>query len=125
MVRYRAASADYFRMLGVQIVRGRDFRASDADSTVVIVNDVMARELWPDESPIGKQISIVTGLKQVVWREVIGVMPDMRDRGLVSEKRPQIVELNSVPEASPRLLSRTSAAPRPFEPPLHHTIALA
>src|SRR5260370_25719216 len=123
MVRYRDASGDYFRMLGVQIVRGRDFRASDADSTVAIVNDVMARDLWPDESPIGKQISIVTGLKQVVWREVIGVMPDMRDRGLVEEKRPQIVELNSVPEGSPWLMVRTLADPRQFVRPLRQTVA--
>jgi predicted permease len=122
-VRYRAASADYFRMLGVRIVHGRDFRASDADSTVAIVNDVMAREFWPDESPIGKQISIVTGSKQVIWREVIGVMPDMRDRGLVEEKRAQIVELNSVPEGSPWLMVRTVSDPRNFVRPLRQAVA--
>ncbi len=77
-------------MLGVRIIQGRDFRASDSDSTVAIVNDVMARQFWPDESPIGKKLMIVTGSKHVVWREVIGIMPDMRDRGLVEEKRAQM-----------------------------------
>jgi predicted permease len=122
-VRYRSASADYFRMLGVQIVRGRDFRASDADSTVAIVNDVMAREFWPDENPIGKQINIVTRSKQAVWREIVGVMPEMRDRGLVEEKRPQIVELNSVPEGSPWLMVRTLSDPRQFVRPLRQAAA--
>jgi predicted permease len=123
VVLYRAASADYFRMLGVRITRGRDFRTSDADSTVAIVDDTMARELWPDENPVGKRISVATDPKRVFWREVIGIMPKIRDRSLREQEHGQMVELNSVPEGPPWLMARTASDPRDFIAALRQAVA--
>src|SRR6476646_1367563 len=59
----RFVSPDYFKVMGMRIIRGRAFMASDddpgADPTVVI-NERAAREFWPDEDPIGHRITIQT-----------------------------------------------------------------
>ena len=49
---------DYFRTMGISLLEGRPFRESDAEGApgVVIVNEKLARTLWPDESAVGKYI---------------------------------------------------------------------
>jgi putative ABC transport system permease protein len=57
------------------IVAGRDFRAVETQP-VVIVNEAMAKRLWPNESPLGKQIQL--GCREKRTAEVIGVAKDLR-----------------------------------------------
>ncbi|HLK70158.1 MAG TPA: ABC transporter permease [Bryobacteraceae bacterium] len=51
---------DYFDTIGIPLVRGRSFRATDEtnDSAVVIVSEKMARDCWKDEDPIGRHIEL-------------------------------------------------------------------
>jgi putative ABC transport system permease protein len=86
---------DYFQALGVPLVAGRYFSAEDNQnrSPVVIINQSMAGRYWPGENPIGK------GLKGFdprghndEWVRVIGVVKDMRSRGLEREPMAQIYE---------------------------------
>ena len=78
-----AAAADvepgYFQTLGMRLLQGRDFSAADqADApAVVIVNEAMARALWPGENPIGKRIGSATPF-MANPREVIGVVSNVR-----------------------------------------------
>ncbi len=67
---------DYFRTLGTPIVRGRGFTEADAAGSppVAIVNETMARQMWPGEEPIGKRFR-QKGRAQVT---VIGVVSDSR-----------------------------------------------
>ena len=57
---YLVATPDYFRTLQIPLVSGRAFNDQDTEQTpkVVIVNETMARQLWPGESPVGKRITI-------------------------------------------------------------------
>jgi len=51
----------YFSTMGITLMRGRDFTQRESDSPqpdVVIVNEVLARELWPGQDPIGKRIAL-------------------------------------------------------------------
>jgi putative ABC transport system permease protein len=76
---YTMVGSDYFQTLGVPLVEGRFFPAElKADSPpLVIINETMARHFWPKESALGKRFGDRQG-DQVVWREVIGVVRDIR-----------------------------------------------
>jgi putative ABC transport system permease protein len=77
-----AVGGDYFRALGVPLLKGRVFDDRDtADSpAVVIISDSLARSLWPNQDALGKRIDI--GLGGQMWREVVGVVGDVRQREL-------------------------------------------
>jgi putative ABC transport system permease protein len=73
---------DFMKTYGVSLLRGRMFRESDTLSAppVVIVNESMARKLWPGEDPIGKRIGGVDPAAPR-WAEVVGVMGDFESAG--------------------------------------------
>jgi putative ABC transport system permease protein len=67
----------YFDTLGVPLRRGRHFTADDrfGRTPVMIVNEAMARALWPNDDPIGKRIGFQGPNPN--WREVVGVVGDV------------------------------------------------
>jgi putative ABC transport system permease protein len=67
----------YFDTLGIPLRRGRHFTADDrfGRTPVMIVNEAMARALWPNENPIGKRIGFQGPNPN--WREVVGVAGDV------------------------------------------------
>jgi predicted permease len=73
-----AVMPDYFDTLGIALRRGRFFTSADrfAQTRVTIVNETMARTLWPNEDPIGKRIGIEDD-NNPDWREVVGVVADV------------------------------------------------
>lgn len=87
-----AISDDYFKTLGVPLLKGREFSQRDGATApgVVIVNQAFAKKYFPDEEPIGKRIKpgIATGENKPDWREIVGVVGDVRNRNLSSELRP-------------------------------------
>jgi putative ABC transport system permease protein len=85
----RNVSADYFRALGIPVKRGRAFNASDAKDAppVVVINESLARSFFAGEDAVGKRIR--TGEKSP-WVEVVGVVGDVRHRGLDVETRPEM-----------------------------------
>ena len=70
---YNTVGTDYFRTMKVPIVRGRAFTREDDERgrPVAIVNELMARRLWPDQDPIGRRFRLQSNLAQ--WLEVVGV----------------------------------------------------
>lgn len=82
IVPYTGISPDYFRTLGIQIVRGRDFdETTQTGPPVVIVSDATARLLWPGEDPIGKRLMAKD--RSPSYAEVIGVVGDVRSGRLL------------------------------------------
>ena len=70
---YFAVTPGYFRMLGVSMMEGREFDRSDPAS-VAIVNEEMARRLWPGRSALGRRIRFGDAGSDAPWRTVIGVV---------------------------------------------------
>ncbi len=84
---------NYFRTMGIPIVRGRDFEARDQHKTepVIIVSETFARQFFPGEDPIGKGIHPGISTwddEDSVTREIIGVAADIRNRALNTEPKP-------------------------------------
>jgi predicted permease len=79
--RYHAASPDYFRALGIPLLRGRYISESDTDAApkVIVINQAMARKYWPNEDAAGKRIDFGFSEKPE-WTEIVGVVGDVKDR---------------------------------------------
>jgi predicted permease len=81
-VSVRLLSPQFMSAMGIPIVRGREFTDADtsASAPVVLVSESMARQFWPNEDPIGQRLTM-TFFPKVV-RQVVGVVGDVKDRGL-------------------------------------------
>ena len=72
-------SPDYFGTLGVSVLTGRAFAATDVAGApmVAVVNQVMATRIWPNQSPLGKRIKLGHSA-QAPWLIVVGVVANTR-----------------------------------------------
>jgi putative ABC transport system permease protein len=90
----RWVSPDYFRTMGVQVVRGRAFTPADDGNAplVAIVDEEFVRRFWPGEEPLGKRVAIggFGSPDGPAWREVIGVVRHSRHYNLNSVGREQV-----------------------------------
>ena len=77
--RVRRLSPGALRMLGVPMIRGREFAAADSEGAamVAIVNERLARSLWPDRDPIGQVLSVPGG-RQAIECTIVGVAANVR-----------------------------------------------
>jgi len=96
-------SADYFATMKIPIIQGRVWSDSESAGTphVAVVNQTMARELWPDESAIGRRVRMPEYIKSPTyfrlaapgsdgWFEIIGVVGDTPNVGLHEPPAPSI-----------------------------------
>jgi len=90
-------SPDYFRTMGMRLVEGRDFTASDdrKATNVVIVNEAFARRFWPDQSPIGRSLRSMGR-----QHRVIGVVANVCQYRIGESPKPHLYfpYLQGVPE---------------------------
>jgi len=87
------AETNYFRTMGIPIIKGRDFEDRDQHTStpVVIITEAFARQYFPGEDPVGKRIH--PGIStwddgDSTMREIIGVAGDIRNRALNTEPKP-------------------------------------
>jgi putative ABC transport system permease protein len=80
-VSYEISTPDYFRLLGIPVLEGREFTDADTQqsSRVVIVNARMAKHYWPKDSPIGHRVSDDNGK---TWATIVGVVSGVHQYGL-------------------------------------------
>jgi predicted permease len=89
LVLYQVSTPGYVEASGMRLLDGRDFTVADSDTSlpVTLINESMARMLWPDGRAVGRQILIFTD--EDTPREVVGVLADIRYRGLDRPILPQ------------------------------------
>ena len=81
-VAVRLMSPQFMKAMGIPVLRGREFTDADTANSkaVVVVSESMAKQFWPNEDPIGKRLTMTFFPKTT--REVVGVVGDVKDRGL-------------------------------------------
>jgi putative ABC transport system permease protein len=112
-VEFRRAMHDYFQTMGIPILRGRAFSAEDGPDSppVVVVNETLARRVWPNEDPIGQRVrmgSNATG----PWSTVVGIIGDVRHSSLDTPPAAELyAQYLQAPPAAPFLVVRTNGNP--------------
>jgi putative ABC transport system permease protein len=98
-VHYRLVSPGYFRAMGIPLLRGRTLSETDDASAplVLVINQTMARLLWPDSDPIGRRINF-GGPDDGDWYRVVGVVGDVKHFGL--DAQPEIEVFMTYAQAS-------------------------
>src|SRR5262245_20221496 len=91
---FRAVTPGYFKTMGIQLVRGRDFGPGDElrSTQVAIINETLARRYFTNQNPLGKRIKPGIGIDERGWltREIVGVVSDSKHVDLREEPPPNI-----------------------------------
>ena len=106
-VTFNTVTSGYFETVGIPLVAGRAFTEQDA-AGVAIVNETLARHLWPDGDFLGRALAIDAGARTV---QVVGVARDAKYRAITDGARPHLY-LPTAPAFGQALLVRTAADPR-------------
>jgi len=107
-------AGSYFEALGIPLKRGRFFTDDDGrgGERVVILSEMLAKRLWPNQDPVGKRFK---GQDRRGgnddWLTVIGVVGDMRRHGLENQPRPHVFEWDDQTHVAPDLVVRTAGEP--------------
>jgi putative ABC transport system permease protein len=110
-------SAGYLETVGMRLLKGRTFDSRDAATAphVVIVNETLAKRLWPGEDAVGKQLKQgwpETPERDAPWREVVGVVGDVKLEGVDQDTPLQAyLPLTQAPSRSIALVVRTAVEP--------------
>jgi len=109
----RMVMPGYFEAMGIPMREGRDFMAIDAGGpSVMVISEAMARTIFPDQSPLGRQVAIDTGDEPARF-EVVGVVGDVQVSSLSGDvSMVMYIPYAQWSEAAMRLAVRTSGDPR-------------
>jgi putative ABC transport system permease protein len=121
-VQTRTASPDYFRALEIPIKEGRSFTSADgADAPpVAIVDENLARTLWPGTSPLGRRIRETN---DAPWSTIVGVVGHIRHTALDDDSQPQVYwNYTQRPTIRMSLVVKTSRSPATLIRPIAATV---
>ena len=89
---FTPASAGYLETLGTRLLRGRllDARDNATSPHTIVVNETLAKKMWPGEDPIGQRLKQGWPEWKTPWREVVGVVADVKLEGLAEPTPMQV-----------------------------------
>jgi putative ABC transport system permease protein len=122
----RVVTPDYFKAMGISLVRGRFFEAHDTDGAppVAIVDESLAQTYWPNEDPIGKRVHLGGAKAKMPWTTVVGVVRHVRNRTLEARSRVEVYwPANQQPYTSMTLAVLTSGNPMNLVPTIQHEVS--
>jgi putative ABC transport system permease protein len=121
---WRRVGGDYFRAVGMRLVRGRLFLPAD-DATapsVALINESLAGKYWPGQDPLGRRIRITHD--GYGWSEIVGVLADAREAGLDQPAKPMLfVPYARGPRPHMALFVKTARDPLAVLPVLRRELA--
>jgi len=120
-----SVSPGYFKVMGIPLLRGREFDDRDVDGAppVAIINETFLRRFFPGEDPIGKRYVYGGPDPQNPWITIVGVVGDMRRTGFDRPVRPETF----LPEAQATanaltIVARTANDPASFATALRNEV---
>ncbi|HLW53081.1 MAG TPA: ABC transporter permease [Candidatus Angelobacter sp.] len=111
----RVAGGDYFQAMQIPLISGRFFNQQDTPDKprVAIVDEAMARQLWPDQNPLGKRIKPAGVDAKGPWMTVVGVVGRIKQDTLDSDPRIALyLSHTQYPARTMNLVVRSSVAPQ-------------
>jgi putative ABC transport system permease protein len=129
---WQVISPGYFETMRMPVIAGRGLEEADraAGSQVMVVNQTLARKVWPAGDAVGQRVLLGGGATDSVYRTVVGIVGDVRHRGLSAEPRPemylphqQFPAGTGTATRSLSLVVRTSGDPEPLTPALRAAVA--
>jgi predicted permease len=121
-VAYNVVAPSFLETVGGTLLRGRTLTAADdaAGRKVALVNQTMAKNLWPGQEPIGQRFRIATDQE---WTEVVGLVADGKYLMLGEEPRPYFyVPLAQRYQSPITLMVRAAGEPESLVAPLRSTL---
>ena len=104
---WMTVSPGYFEVFEIPVKRGRSFTDRDTSTStpVVIINEAMARQYWPNADPMADRLVIGKGVMREFEaegeRQVVGIVADIRNDGLDTEPQPQMwIPQAQIPDAA-------------------------
>ena len=88
----RVVTPDYFKPMGISLIRGRFFEARDSDTAppVAIIDESLAQTFWPNQDPIGKRLHAGGRQSTAPWVTIVGVVRHVRNRTLEARSRVEV-----------------------------------
>ena len=118
---FTPVSAGFFETMGIRLLGGRLLGAADTptSSPTIVVNETLAKSIWPGEDAVGKHLKQGWPEDKNAWREVVGVVADVKFNGLANDT-PLQVYLPLTQESSTSLIvaARTAVDPMSIVPTL-------
>ena len=122
----RVITPDYFKAMGISLVRGRLFDARDSDTAppVAIVDESLAQFFWPNQDPIGKRLHIGGQKNKVPWDTVVGVVRHVRNRSLETRSRVEVYwPATQQPSGTMTLAILASGNPKSLAPTVQREVS--
>jgi putative ABC transport system permease protein len=123
---FMAITPNYFRALGTPLLQGRAFDERDANGTalVAIINQTLARNLFPNENPVGKHLKLINPEQSADWRTIVGVVGDIKYQGLDDSGQQAIyTPFPQTPFLWAYVMVRTASDPASFTASIRNAVA--
>ena len=116
-VQHTVVAPGYFRTMGITLLAGRDFNDADTKDSqnVTIVDERLARQYWPNNTPIGKRVRFGPPEDNEPWFTIVGVVSAVRHQRVQEETRPSVyLPHQKIAVGGMSLVARTTANPHDF-----------
>jgi putative ABC transport system permease protein len=126
MIQHTVVTPNYFRTMGITLLSGRDFTTADTAGAplVTIIDERLAREYWPNESPIGKRVRFGPPEDNEPWHTVIGVVRSVRHERMQEDTRKSVyLPHQQMPVNGMSVVTRTSGDPRTLAPAIRRVVS--
>ena len=125
-LRHKWIVPGYFEAMGLRLISGRSFAPTDDEKAplVAVLNDTLARQYFPGESPVGRRITFTKPGQPPKWVAVIGVVSDEKQDGLDAPVVGEVYETHlQKADSDMTLVARCSGDPAAFAPQLRQALA--
>jgi putative ABC transport system permease protein len=123
---YRSIGLNYLQTMHIPLIEGRDFTARDDRHAppVILINQNLAHQFFPNESPLGKRIQPgVSASGPEVMREIVGVVGDVRHRTLWQPTEPEVyTPYDQVPLGTMFVVVRSAGNPMSLLPAMREQV---
>ena len=114
MINHVVVTPGYFRSMGIPLLTGRDIEETDSKDApkVTVIDERLAREYWPNESPIGKRIRFGPPESNEPWHTIVGVVGEVKHQRLDRSTRKSVyVPFEQIPVRWMTITARTTGDP--------------